>query len=460
VKSSKRSILSRVFKIPELRFDDCENQSLTSFSGLVTYQHLFQRLELKKRLELCFISQDNSPIYSHHLMVLFLIVHLSLGYRRLRDIDYYKEDPMVKRTLGLNQLPDPSTTSRFLKQVDDDSTDRLRELSKEIVLQRLEQLKLSRITLDFDGSVLSTSRHAQGTAVGFNKKKKGHRSYYPLFCTVAQTGQFLDIFHRPGNVHDSNGAIDFAGVMVDNIREILPQAKLEARMDSAFFSEEQLDEWNDHSVEFTASVPFARFPALKKIIESRKWWKRMDNDLSYFEQSWRPDTWNSDFRFIFIRRKRKQQQKGPLQLDLFAPLSYEFEYKVIVTNKKIGAKAILKFHNGRGSQEAIFAEAKSNTQLEYIPVKKLNGNKVYCLSAMLAHNLHREMQMHTYVQEYGTTAKRRPLWAFQSLATFRKNILQRAGRLIRPKGKLTLVLGANKLVQNEIAEILRTGKTA
>jgi hypothetical protein len=35
--------------------------------------------------------------------------------------------------------------------------------------------------------VQSTKRHAEGTAVGFNKEKKGARSYYPLFCTVAAT---------------------------------------------------------------------------------------------------------------------------------------------------------------------------------------------------------------------------------------------------------------------------------
>ena len=63
--------------------------------------------------------------------------------------------------------------------------------------------------MDFDGSVLSTGRVAEGTAVGFNKKKKGQRSYYPLFSTIAQTGQVLDLYHRPGNVHDSNGAEQF-----------------------------------------------------------------------------------------------------------------------------------------------------------------------------------------------------------------------------------------------------------
>ena len=65
-----------------------------------------------------------------------------------------------------------------------------------MVLDRLLALQLATVTLDFDGSVLSTGRIAEGTAVGFNRKKKGQRSYYPLFCTVAQTGQVLDVLHR------------------------------------------------------------------------------------------------------------------------------------------------------------------------------------------------------------------------------------------------------------------------
>ena len=65
-----------------------------------------------------------------------------------------------------------------------------------MVLERIRSLVLPRVTLDFDGSVQSTKRRAEGTAVGFNKEKKGARSYYPLFCTLAQTGQVLDFLHR------------------------------------------------------------------------------------------------------------------------------------------------------------------------------------------------------------------------------------------------------------------------
>ena len=39
---------------------------------------------------------------------MLLVVHLFLGYWRLRDLAYYQEDPMVKCLLGLIQLSDAS----------------------------------------------------------------------------------------------------------------------------------------------------------------------------------------------------------------------------------------------------------------------------------------------------------------------------------------------------------------
>jgi hypothetical protein len=118
-----------------------------------------------------------------------------LGYRELRDSRYYRDDPLVKRVLGLNRLPEVATISRTLAQADEQSVENLRRTVRELVLERLKELALWRVSLDFDGSVLSTHRRAEGVAAGYNKKKKGTRSYYPLFCTLAQTGLI-----RPGSL--------------------------------------------------------------------------------------------------------------------------------------------------------------------------------------------------------------------------------------------------------------------
>jgi hypothetical protein len=53
----------------------------------------------------CFTHLKVSPIFGHHVVVLLLIVHLLIGYRRLREMDYYRDDPMVKRLLGLSRIP-------------------------------------------------------------------------------------------------------------------------------------------------------------------------------------------------------------------------------------------------------------------------------------------------------------------------------------------------------------------
>lgn len=140
---------------------------------------------------------------------MLLIVHLLLGFRRLREVDYYRDDPIVLRLLGLRRLPDVSTISRALSQMESEGVENFQALSRCLNIEGLKREQLPRLTLDFDGSVLTTKGHAQGTAVGFNKAKKGARSYYPLFCTVAQTSQFFDLHHRPGNVHDCNGAAEF-----------------------------------------------------------------------------------------------------------------------------------------------------------------------------------------------------------------------------------------------------------
>jgi hypothetical protein len=313
----------------------------------------------------------------------------------------------------------------------------------------------ARITLDFDGSVQSTKRHAQGTAVGFNKKKKGARSYYPLFCTVAQTLQVLDFLHRPGNVHDSNGAKAFILACIDAVRAAVPHAQIEVRMDSAFFSDEIVMALAALGVEFSISVPFARFVELKGMIEQRRRWRRLGGGTWYFEASWKPDCWDRRFRFLFIRTRVKKQQKGPIQLDLFEPYEYGYEFKVIVTNKTVGAKRVTAFHEGRGSQEGIFGELKSHCHLDYVPVRTLCGNQTYLLAGLFAYNLTRELQMQTTEASRYTTAKRASLWAFEKVDTLRKTLIQRAGRLTHPKGAYRLTISANAWIK---ARLLRTLK--
>ena len=452
MKHSKSEVHWKARALPEVRFED---QQMTSFAGLVVFQPLFERLELKSRLRGCFEHLKVSPIFGQASIVMLLIVHLLIGYRRLSDLRYYQDDPMVRRILGLKRLPDVATVSRALDGVDKTAVQHVRSLSRSLVLDRLKVLAPARLTLDFDGSVLGTTRMAEGTAVGYNKKKKGQRSYYPLFCTVAQTGQVLDVWHRPGNVHDSNGARAFILACLREIRQILPRVILEVRMDCAFFSDEIVRALDALGIQYTISVPFERLTQLKTKIENRHIWHRTDREVSFFECYWKPNCWDETRRFIFIRTREPKQRKGPLQLNLFAPYEYGYQFKVILTNATLSARKLLALHNGRGAQEAIFAELKSQTQMDYIPCRRRAANQTWLLAAVMAHNLNRELQMSVEQPVHSTTEQRRPWWSFVHLGTRRMRLIQRAGRLTSPKGRLTLTLSANPAVQEELLHYLQ-----
>lgn len=447
MKLSRNQVRRKSFAIPLLRFED---QRLTSFAGLFLFQLLFTRLQLRERLDACFRHWQSSRSYSPAGIVLGLILHLLLGFRSLRDSRYYAEDPMVHRVLGLRRMPDVATVSRLLAAADTDSVAQLMLLNRQLVGDRLRTIDPRRVTLDFDGSVIGTCRWAEGTAVGFNRAKKGQRSYYPLFCTVAQTGQVFDVLHRSGNVHDSNGAESFLCACIEELQEALPKAQIEARMDSAFFSDAIVGRLDQLGVEFTVSVPFERFPQLKAQIESRRHWRRLNAREAFFELDWKPKSWTQHYRFIAVRSCVASRDKEPVQLDLFIPHVYGYEFKVVVTNKTTWVRDVVKFHNGRGAQEGVFAELKSQGQLDYVPTHTLAGNQIFLLSAVLAHNLNRELQMAVHPQSRTTTSQRPPLWEFERLETFRRKLLQRAGRFTKPQGRLTLTMGVAPAVQEEL----------
>ena len=54
----------------------------------------------------------------------------------------------------------------------------------------------------------------------------------------------------------------------------------------------------------------------------------------------------------------------------------------------------------------------------------------------------------------GYSRKRLAAWAFEKLDTLRHRLIQRAGRLTRPQGQLTLTMSANEAVRKDLLHFL------
>ena len=83
---------------------------------------------------------------------------------------------------------------------------------------RLAHKGFSGATLDYGGSMSGTGHRAEGIVAASTGKGK-----MPLlFCTFVRTDRVPDIHHRPGNVHDPNGADTFTDHRMGRLRPCLP----------------------------------------------------------------------------------------------------------------------------------------------------------------------------------------------------------------------------------------------
>ena len=129
---------------------------------------------------------------------------------------------------------------------------------------------------------------------------------------------------------------------------------------------------------------------------------------------------------------------------------YQWEFKVILTNKKLTAKKLVSYHSGRERQESIFAELKTCKQVDYVPTRTWAANQVYLLSAVMVHKLTKELQIITHTPQRSMEKKRPTLWKFEKLGTLRREIIQRAGRIIRSHGEWVLSMAKNDAVKDQM----------
>lgn len=118
---SRQDIYRKFRGIPRLRSED---QQLSSFPGLIVFQRLLQQLDLRNRIRGCFVGVVSKRSYSAACVVETLMIHVLLGYRQLRDVAFFQDDPIVKRVKGLASVPGQSTLSRVLNEINAQAVER------------------------------------------------------------------------------------------------------------------------------------------------------------------------------------------------------------------------------------------------------------------------------------------------------------------------------------------------
>lgn len=164
---------------------------------------------------------------------------------------------------------------------------------------------------------------------------------------MAETGHFLAIWNRHGNVHDSNLALQ----LIKRIEKQLSLFSIRFRAESAFCVPAVLNYLLQRQIPFAVKAPFWKLLALKTAAQQRHLWYSMDDTWSFFWLKKPIDSLEKE-HYVFIFRKKIQEPRKPFQLDLFSPNNGFYEYSAVVKDtKQWEAKELLSFVSGRSDQE-------------------------------------------------------------------------------------------------------------
>ncbi len=422
--------------------------------GLELIRRYFRLIGLHRRVQSAFRQYQLGGDYRAVDMILVILALLLVGGRRLEHLGYVSADPLVKRFCGLSRLPRETTMARWLKRFTLQSLQALVELNSQIVCEAIEREGLRRLTLDVDGTVITTGAKVAWAFRGFNPHHRKHRSYYALLAHLAQTGHILRAKNRPGNVHDSKGAVPFLRELIEDVRgRVGRQVVLEFRMDGAFFQKPIFDLLEAKRTLYAIKVPFFRWLGLVPLIRAQQQWHPLKGAMGFFEQSLDVPAWNRTLRVVIYRKPVPHESRKNYQLDLFDPDNGHFEYSAVSTNTDLAPAALWDFMAGRGAQEKTYGELKGEWALDTVPTNHYSANSAWQQIAVLGHNLLRSFQLETIASVKPRSRKRTFGFLLHSMRTIRFMLIHQPARLVRPQNYSVLRFSVSGATRDFIESI-------
>jgi hypothetical protein len=445
---TKPSFSTKFKPSPQIKHD---SRVLTGFGGITVFCDYLAATGLEQDLRSQLNKVRKIGDYAVFSIVYLLLAFIAIGGRRPGHLKYFGADGLLARMAWLRRIPGRSTISRFFLACRKEIVAYVGEANVDYVvgcLRRLCSEALMTITLDVDGTVVSTRGHQGFAAKGYNPIKKGARSYFPLTVHVAETGQFIEISHRPGNSADNEGADVLLRRAVRRLKREFPGVTIRVRMDSAFFDDKLLKVLEDEGVKYVVVAKMYATVSLR--VKNRKRWAKVRDGVEAFEFCHKMDKWAEARDFVAYRFKLTQQEiaeRSGEQLDLFRPNDPQYRYMVFCHNFDHGEMPMEEMHTfyaGRCSQEKDIGQLKSGFAFDQLPSKNHSGNALWQKLAVLAYNatvgfaievVNGSTRRKTFVAE-----KANRLYKCATWATVRFLHLCVPGRVINDTGRTVLHL--------------------
>jgi len=358
-------------------------KNLTTVGGIGLFHRFARKLGVEEALE-CGIQLPREGArckYGTGRVLSSLVYALVLDLDRLSDTLLLRLDKVFHKLVGFADYPHQSTFSRFLQRFTVPAAKKIGEVSASLMMRTRNDLDgYEWLTLDFDSYVRTVYGNQQRAKVGYNPKKRGRKSFHPLFCFIGETRDFLWGRFRPGNRYSGQGAKGF----LKECLKMLPKGRknIRARGDSGFFDGGFLGELERRRMEYAiAAKLYASIQYLLGGLDYRD----IGDGIAVAEFRYQ-GSWKKERRMVAIReviREEKERKKEPKLFELQG-----YSYQVIVTNiEGWKPEEVWRFYNGRANVENMIKEGIMGYGLDVTISHCYGANVAHFFLVMLAYNL-------------------------------------------------------------------------
>jgi hypothetical protein len=376
----------------------CDREGLTGFAGLPALMQLGYGLGLADWVAELPLLRRQDTVYRPGKLCEVVVAILAAGLERVSHIDDVKHDPGLGLSVGLQQLPDQATLSRFFGDATPAAEAHLREVNRRFSQWALSGLpSLPRLVVDCDTRTVALYGKQEGTVR--SRRSDGRPMYTFEISAVRNTHEILEGGLLEGATHPAPLFVDRFGQWVRQVggqtRELIVCA------DAAWYADHILEriETADAAPEVPCACKYAIRAQLKPTLRRRisrlpeSAWERYDEQLEVAEVS---------FAFVQTRRatgkrtaghvtrrylatRKRLPERDPSQAQLFPEPRYE--YYALVTSLTWNAKRVVKLFNGRATIESILKESSLGFHMDSLPSARFSGNGVFCQLLILTYNL-------------------------------------------------------------------------
>jgi hypothetical protein len=377
------------------------DKPVTPWGGLRLVQEMLLRMRLREALQASGLpSPGSNRGYDPVVMLESFLVCVWIGGTRFSHTAIVRFDKALCEIFGWKQVAEVSTFTRFFRRFKREEVDGVFDF-----LGRWfwDQLSPRTLTLDLDSSVITRFGNQEGTAIGYNRQRRGSPSHEPFFAFVADLRMVLHTWLRPGNAGSSKGVCHFfseaLGLLGDRHKVGL------VRADAGFYDGEFLEMLESRGISYV--VVGRKTGSLKSAIENATQWLALDKEFAVAEFEYECQTWEKKRRFVTVRQKLPSK-KGDWLLETPA-----YSYRVMVTDLKLPPAEVWRLYNARCDSENRIAELKNDFGISGFCLDAFYATEAALRAATLAYNL---MSLFRQAILQAPTAVRLPTMKFECFA--------------------------------------------